>query len=460
MSKPHILIFPAPAQGHITSMLKLAELLCAAPGFRVTFLVPAYIHRRLSNHSNATSRLRKLPFRLHPIPDNGHQEDIRPGSFDVKDWLDSLRMTAQPSLKELLADEGDPIDCVISDGILSFVLEAAEEAGVPVFYMRTLSACAFWVYFCLPHLIQTQELPFNSNELDLPMVNLRGMEGVLRRSDLPSCCRHGLDSRSMQTIMHQTLQTPRAKGLILNTFDHLEAPTLDLIRTRIPNLYTVGPLHAHLQTRLTAIPNSSSTSLWEEDKTCLKWLDEQPENSVIYVSFGSIVRVTVEERTEFWQGLVNSGKRFLWVVRPDSGGIIPPEIADGGMGRVVGWAPQEAVLAHPAVGGFLTHCGWNSTLESVVAGVPMVCWPHFGDQQVNSRFVDDVWGIGRDMKDCCDRVVVEKMVRDVMEDRGGEFRRRAGDMAKAARESVVEGGTSYSDLDRLIRDIRDLCNAI
>ncbi|XP_047983374.1 7-deoxyloganetic acid glucosyltransferase-like [Salvia hispanica] len=451
MSKPHILIFPAPAQGHITSMLNLAELLCATASFRVTFLVPAYIHRRLSQHSNAASRLS----RLHPIPNDRPHEDIRPGSFDVKDWLDSFRSTALPSLRELLADDEDPIDCVISDGILSFVLEAAGEAGVPVFYMRTLSACAFWVYFCLPHLIQSQELPFDCDDLDLPMVNLRGMEGVLRRRDLPSCCRHGLDSRSMQTIMHQTVQTPRARGLILNTFDRLEAPTLDLIRTRIPNLYAVGPLHAHLRTRLTATSNSSSTTLWEEDKTCLKWLDEQPENSVVYVSFGSIVRVTAEARTEFWHGLVNSGKRFLWVVRPDSGGT---EVAEGGRGRVVGWAPQEAVLAHPAVGGFVTHCGWNSTLESVAAGVPMVCWPHFGDQQVNSRFVDDVWGIGRDMKDRCDRVVVEKMVRDVMEDRSGEFRRRAGVLAKAARESVVEGGTSYYDLDRLIRDIRDLCN--
>ncbi|KAG6393502.1 hypothetical protein SASPL_147745 [Salvia splendens] len=453
MSKLHILIFPAPSQGHITSMLNLAELLCATTSFRVTFLVPAYIHRRLSQHSNATSRLNHLPLRLHPIP-HGPHEDIRPGSFDVKDWLDSLSSTAQPSLRELLADDEDPIDCVISDGILSFVLETAEEAGVPVFYMRTLSACAFWVYFCLPHLIQSQELPFDCDDLDLTMVNLRGMEGVLRRRDLPRCCRHGLDSRTMQTIMHQTLQTPRPRGLILNTFDHLEAPTLDLIRTRIPNLYAVGPLHAHLKTRLTG--NSSSTSLWEEDKTCLKWLDDQPENSVFYVSFGSIVRVTAEAQTELWHGLVNSGKRFLWVVRTDSGGM---EIADGGRGRVVGWAPQEAVLAHPAVGGFVTHCGWNSTLESVVAGVPMVCWPHFGDQQVNSRFVDGVWGIGRDMKDHCDRVVVEKMVRDVMEDRSCEFQRRARDLAKAARESVVEGGTSYYDLDRLIQDIRDVCSA-
>ncbi|XP_057804597.1 7-deoxyloganetic acid glucosyltransferase-like [Salvia miltiorrhiza] len=285
------------------------------------------------------------------------------------------------------------------------------------------------------------------------MVNLRGMEGVLRRRDLPSCCRSGLSSRTMQAIMHETLQTPRAKGLILNTFDHLEASTLHQIRTRIPNLYAVGPLHAHLRSRLNS-SNTSSCSLWEEDKSCLTWLDQQPQESVVYVSFGSIVQLTREAQIEFWHGLVNSGKRFLWVMRPGSGGI-PTEISRG---IVVGWAPQEEVLAHPAVGGFLTHCGWNSTLESLVAGVPMICWPHFGDQHVNSRFVGDVWKIGRDMKDCCDRVTVEKMVRDVMEERSHEFLQRARDVAKSARQSVEEGGTSYADFDRLIEDIRRLAN--
>lgn len=291
--------------------------------------------------------------------------------------------------------------------------------------------------------------------MDLPIVNLRGMEGILRRRDLPSCCRYGLDSRAMQTIMHETLQTPRAKGLILNTFYHLEAATLDQIRTRIPNLYTVGPLPAHSQNS-----SNSSCSLWEEDRSCLKWLAEQPQKSVIYISFGSIVQVTREAQMEFWHGLVNSGRRFLWVIRPDSGGILTEiweEVKQ--RGRVVGWAPQEEVLAHPAVGGFLTHCGWNSILESVVAGVPMICWPHFGDQQVNSRFVDDVWKIGRDMKDCCDRVTVEKMVRDVMGEGSHEFLQRAHDIAKSARESVEEGGTSYAGLHRLIEDIRSLVNS-
>ncbi|XP_057808728.1 7-deoxyloganetic acid glucosyltransferase-like [Salvia miltiorrhiza] len=167
MSKCHVLIFPAPAQGHISSMLKLAELLCAVGSFRVTFLAPAYIHRRLSQHSDTTSRFSRRSFRFHPIPD-GPQEDLRPGTFDVKEWLDSLQATAQPFLRELLASttHDPPINCVICDGILSFVLQTAEEAAVPVLYMRTLSASAFWAYFCLPDLINSHELPFTNDDLE------------------------------------------------------------------------------------------------------------------------------------------------------------------------------------------------------------------------------------------------------------------------------------------------------
>jgi len=193
----------------------------------------------------------------------------------------------------------------------------------------------------------------------------------------------------------------------------------------------------------------------------MTWLDQQPLKSVLYVSFGSITTLKWEELLEFWYGLVNSGQRFLWVRRPDSvdgedEGEIPAEVVEGTKerGYLVGWAPQEEVLAHLSVGGFLTHSGWNSTLESIVEGVPMICWSFFADQQVNSRFVGEVWKLGLDMKDTCDRVVVENMVRDLMVVRREEFVTAADRMAKLARKSVSEGGSSYCNLDRLIEDIR------
>jgi hypothetical protein len=194
----------------------------------------------------------------------------------------------------------------------------------------------------------------------------------------------------------------------------------------------------------------------------MTWLDAQPFKSVIYVSFGSITTMTKDALMEFWHGLVNSKKRFLWAIRPDlvdgkgGDGQTPAELVEGTKerGYMVGWAPQEEVLAHPAVGGFFTHSGWNSTLESIVAGVPMICWPYFADQQVNSRFVSEIWKLGMDMKDVCDRVTVEKMVNDLMVEKRGEFLKSTVEMSRLARESVSESGSSYCNFERLIEDIR------
>lgn len=137
----------------------------------------------------------------------------------------------------------------------------------------------------------------------------------------------------------------------------------------------------------------------------MEWLDSQQPKSMLYVSFGSMALLTRDELMKYWYGLVNSKKPFLWAIRPDliwdenGPGKVPEEMKMGTTvrGRIVGWAPQEDVLAHIAVGGFLTHCGWNSILESICSGKPVIA-----DQQVNSRCVSEVWKLGLDMNSICD----------------------------------------------------------
>lgn len=306
---------------------------------------------------------------------------------------------------------------------------------------------------------------FVGDDLDVMVRSVSGMERYLRRRDLPSFCRSSdIANPNIQMYKTESTENPRAFGLILNTFEDLEGPILSEMRTICPNIYTIGPLHAHLKAKLAAnstAPPAFSNSLWEEDRTCIEWLDSQPAKSVIYVSFGSLAVMTKDQLMEFWHGLVNSGQKFLWVIRPDSTGEtvqIPEELSQGTKerGYIVGWAPQEDVLAHPAVGGFLTHSGWNSTLESVYEGVPMICWPYFVDQQVNSRLVEEEWKLGLDMKDTCDRSIIEKTVRNLMEVRKDEFQQWADEMAKAAKRCLSEGGSSCSSLERLIEDIRSM----
>ncbi|KAK3226258.1 hypothetical protein Dsin_006120 [Dipteronia sinensis] len=195
----------------------------------------------------------------------------------------------------------------------------------------------------------------------------------------------------------------------------------------------------------------------ERGQRCVMWLDSQLLRSVIYVSFGSLVTLTRLQALGFWHGLVNSGKPFLWVIRPDlivgESGIDPMDLEMVTKERefIVSWAPQEEVLAHPAVGGLLTHSGWNSTIERINAGEPMIFWPHIADQPVNRRCVSKVWKIGFDMKDTCDRSMVEKLVRDLMDsNKREEIMKSTVEFARLANDSVQQGGSSYSNLEKLI----------
>ncbi|KAA8539657.1 hypothetical protein F0562_026349 [Nyssa sinensis] len=469
---PHVLFFPLPLQGPVNCMLKLAELFCIA-GFHVTFLNTDNIQRRLLRHTNIQSRLTRFRgFRFEIISDGLPEDHPRTGDRFIE-MFNSLKVVAEPLLKEIItsgslqgSDDVRPVTCIIVDGILDFPLGVAEEIGIPLIYFDTISPCCILVYLSIPKAIEAGELPFEGSDLDSPIRSVPGMEAFLRRRDLPSFCRDGvLNNPEMKLALSEDQRLPQAQGLILNTFKEIEEPVLSHIRSHCPNLYAIGPLHTHLKFRLAeevGSQPSSSNSLWEEDRSCMTRLDAQPLKSVIYVSFGSLSVTTKKELMEFWHGLVNSGKRFLWVIRSNAIASevwdrqTPAELAEGTKerGYIVGWAPQEEVLAHPSVGGFLTHSGWNSILESIVAGVPMICWPQYVDQQVNSRFVGEVWKLGMDMKDTCDRVIVEKMVNDLMEERRDEFMRSADQTAKLGRTSVSKGGSSSCNLDRPIEDVR------
>ncbi|XP_022856506.1 7-deoxyloganetic acid glucosyltransferase-like [Olea europaea var. sylvestris] len=481
---PHILIFPYPLQGHVNSMLKLAELLCLYE-LHVTMLLSDFNHNRLLLHANAKSHFARYPgFRFVTIPDGLPEDHPRSGDR-ILEILLSLKETGGPEFRRLmestdcLSDAGArrPITCVIMDGVLSFAIPVLEEKGIPYIYFRTISACSFWAYFCIQEIIDAGEVPLKGKdedkltywkreEMDSMVKSVPGMEGILRRRDLPGFCRvNDVNDPGFQSIKIETGKSIKAKALILNTFEDLEGPVLDQIRKHIPNLYSLGPLHAHLKARLAAKTSKilrASCSFWKEDLSCLTWLDSQPTKSVIYVSFGSVTQLTQNELSEFWYGLVNSGQRFLWVMRPDSiigndgERQIPVELEEGtkARGYLVGWAPQEEVLTHPAVCAFFTHSGWNSTLESITVKMPMICWPYYADQAINSRFVSEVWKLGVDIKDTCDRMIIEKMVRDIMVVRREEFLQTTDHMANLARKAISEGGSSYDNLDRLIEFLR------
>jgi UDP:flavonoid glycosyltransferase YjiC (YdhE family) len=244
----------------------------------------------------------------------------------------------------------------------------------------------------------------------------------------------------------------RASAIVFNTYNELESDVMKELYSMFPSLYTIGPLSSFLNQTSHNHLVSLGSNLWKEDTKCLEWLESKDARSVVYVNFGSITVMTPEKLLEFAWGLANSKKPFLWIIRPDlviGGSSIlssefENEILDRGL--IVGWCSQEEVLNHPSIGGFLTHCGWNSTIESICAGVPMLCWPYFADQPTNCRYICNEWEIGIEIDTNVKREEVEKLINELMVgDRGKKMRQNAMELKKMVEKNTSPGGSSYKN---------------
>jgi hypothetical protein len=281
----------------------------------------------------------------------------------------------------------------------------------------------------------------------------------IRLRDLPSFVRTtDINDFMLHFPIREIDRTSRASAVIINTFDSFEQDVLNALSPMFPPIYTLGPL----QLLVDQIPNGNlkniGSNLWKDHPECIEWLDSKGPNSVVYVNFGSITVITAQQMIEFAWGLANSNKPFLWIIRPDlivgEAAMLPPEFLSVTKDRslLVSWCPQEQVLKHPSIGGFLSHMGWNSTLESICGGVPMVCWPFFGEQQTNCWFACTKWGIGMEIENNVKRDEVEKLVRELMEgEKGKDMKRKAMEWKTKAEEAAWTGDASHRNLDRLVK---------
>ncbi|CAO2834349.1 unnamed protein product [Amaranthus hypochondriacus] len=468
--KPHAVCIPYPAQGHINPMLKLAKIL-HAKGFHITFVNTEYNHNRLRRARGDEAVADKPSFRFETITDGMPPCDADSTQDIAKLCVSTEKHSLVPFKKVLarLTESGDVpnVSCVVSDAAMFFTLDAGEELGVPEVLLWTASACGLLGYVQYHKLVQLGLAPFKdenfltNGDLDQVLDWVPGMNNI-RLRDIPSFIRTtNPDELMLNYIQRLSHQIKRASAILFNSFEELEQDVLQSFPSDFPPLYTVGPLHLLLDTT-NATNNeetkSISTSLWLEDPHCLEWLDSYAPNSVVYVNFGSITVMTNEQLIEFAWGLAHSEQPFLWITRPDlvigDEAVLPPEFLEmtKGRGLITSWCNQEQVLNHPAIGGFLTHCGWNSILETLINGVPVVCWPFFAEQQTNCWYCCGKWGVGMEIDTNVKRSEVEKQVRELMEgEKGKDMKRNAMEWRRLAHE-VTNGpdGTSYKNLNKVI----------
>ncbi|KAG6409142.1 hypothetical protein SASPL_132175 [Salvia splendens] len=466
--KPHVVCIPYPAQGHIAPVLRFAKILHSR-GFFVTFVNTEFNHNRLVRARGPESVAGLEGFQFRTIPDGLPPSD-KDATQDIPQLCDSLTRNGLAPFLALVDDlNGSPgcpaVSCIVSDGAMSFTLDAAERLGVPEVVFFTTSACGFLGYCNYAELVARGLFPMKEEQLSNGFLDeeLDWVEGMknIRLRDFPSFVRT-TDAKDIM-VNYNILQTKnaiRAKAVVLNTFDDLERDVLDAINAKFECVSTIGPLQLLEKEVEAAEVRAIGSSLWKEDDGSIAWLDGRAPSSVLYVNFGSITVLSPEQMAEFAWGLANSGQSFLWIIRPDlvsgENAVVPEGYVEevAGRGKMVGWCAQERVLAHPAVGGFLTHCGWNSTLEGLSEGVPMICWPFFAEQQTNCRYACTDWEVGLEIEGEVTREKVAELVKVLMEgEKGKEMRKKALEWKRKAHAAADVGGSSYRNLDFLINQI-------
>ncbi|CAL1382347.1 unnamed protein product [Linum trigynum] len=467
--KPHAVCIPFPAQSHIKATLKLAKLLHHR-GFHITYVNTEFNHSRFL-HTRGPHALDGLPdFRFATIPD-GLPPSRPDATQDIAALCNSIRNFMSAPFRDLLAqlhnDSNPPVSCVITD-TMPFAVDVAREFGISSVSYWSFAACGFMGFKQFRPLLQRGITPFKddsylTNGYLETAIEVPGMNNI-RLRDLPSFFQTtDPEEPVFHCLMEFAESAARASAILIHTFDALEPNVLAALDSVYPGrVYSVGPIQLLVDQIASTHPtlDAISYSLWKEEPECLRWLHTKPPNSVIYVNFGSIATMSKQHLTEFAMGLASSGVSFLWVIRPDlvtgESAALPPEFQEKAerIGFISGWCPQEEVLNHPAVGGFLTHCGWGSIIESLTAGVPVLCWPFFSDQLINCRMACTEWGMGMEVEKDVKRTAVEKLVRELMNgEKGKEVRNKAEDWGKLARKATGPAGSSALNLDRLVNEV-------
>nr|WFR85808.1 OGT15 [Ziziphus jujuba var. spinosa] len=486
MKKAELVFIPIPGRGHLLSMVEFAKLLVARdPHLYVTILimklpfdtmVGAYTASLVSSSSN---RINCIDL---PINEKVYTESNPP--VFMTSFIEDQKPHVKNAVTQLIQsrdvdDEDSPrLAGFVIDMFCTTMIDVANEFGIPTYVFFASGAGFLGLLFHLQHLSDNHNVNITEYEND-PEAELviPSFVNPFPSKVLPVLV---LDKDGGPVMMNHARRIRETKGIIVNTFTELESHAVYSLSNgdhEFPPVYPVGPI---LNLRSDESHVGSVNQIQNSD--IIRWLDNQPPSSVVFVCFGSMGSFSEDQVKEIAYGLEQSGQRFIWSLRPpppkDKMGLpsdyLDPTVVlpEGFLGRtaevgkVIGWAPQVEILSHSATGGFVSHCGWNSTLESLWFGVPIATWPIFAEQQLNAFQMVKEFGCAVEIKldyrrefnsDGDDQAVVsaqeiERGIRRVMDD-DSDIRKRTKEISEQSRRTLVDGGTSFSCLGHLINDI-------
>ncbi|BAS95002.1 anthocyanidin 5,3-O-glucosyltransferase [Oryza sativa Japonica Group] len=460
--KKTMVLYPGLSVSHFLPMMKLADEL-VEHGYAVTVaLIDDPLQKQIAFTATVDRVISSKPsICFHRLPRVDHLPAVttNDGEFYLPGYLDLVRRHNEPLHGFLSSHFRGGIQALVVDMMSVEALDIAERLKVPGYLFHPSNASLFAFFLQIPSICAESKRSFS--ELGDTPLEIPGLPPMPASHFIDNRPEEPPESEVYKAVMDLVRRYTNkcSNGFLVNTVDSLEARVVNTLRharrqggRALPPFYCVGPL----------VNKAGERGERPERHECLAWLDRQPDRTVVFLCFGStgIGNHSTEQLREIAVGLEKSGHRFLWVVRapvvsddpdrPDLDALLPAGFLErtSGQGAVVKqWAPQVDVLHHRATGAFVTHCGWNSVLEGITAGVPMLCWPLHSEQKMNKVLMVEEMGIAVEMVGWQQGLVtaeeVEAKVRLVMESEAGvELRARVTAHKEAAAVAWTDVGSS------------------
>ncbi|KAG7638746.1 UDP-glycosyltransferase 73C2 [Arabidopsis thaliana] len=475
----HFVLFPFMAQGHMIPMVDIARIL-AQRGVTITIVTTPHnaarfkdvLNRAIQSGLHIRVEHVKFPFQEAGLQEGQENVDFLESMELMVHFFKAVNMLENPVMK-LMEEMKPKPSCLISDFCLPYTSKIAKRFNIPKIVFHGVSC------FCLlsMHILHRNHNILHALKSDKEYFLVPSFPDRVEFTKLQVTVKTNFSGDWKEIMDEQVDADDTSYGVIVNTFQDLESAYVkNYTEARAGKVWSIGPVSLCNKVGEDKAERGNKAAIDQDE--CIKWLDSEDVESVLYVCLGSICNLPLAQLRELGLGLEATKRPFIWVIR---GGGKYHELAEwilesGFEERtkersllIKGWSPQMLILSHPAVGGFLTHCGWNSTLEGITSGVPLITWPLFGDQFCNQKLIVQVlkagvsvgveevlkWGEEESIGVLGDKEGVKKAVDEIMgeSDEAKERRKRVRELGELAHKAVEEGGSSHSNIIFLLQDI-------